>query len=273
FDGYVEAGSGTPEGDADPAVVAALREAQDRWRSSEPASYSYVVEMRDGSEDRAAEACPSGSVRVVVMDGQVSEATDLSNGCHPDLAAVPSVDDVFERAVALAGATDFSYELEPGGDRLLRFDAYDRSVDVSAHVSRPSPNTSPAIVGWADVGAAADVARARWAADPEPAYRLAVEVFGGRRPGGPFVATVRDGQVVDFDTLGDPELVPPYEPSINWATVERLYETIDRMRGRGRVIAVFDASGRHPANLWFDPAVNGIDDELVISAELEPLPA
>ncbi|HEY3485573.1 MAG TPA: DUF6174 domain-containing protein, partial [Ilumatobacteraceae bacterium] len=268
FGGGVVPGAGVPEGEPDPATVAALEGALDEWLANEPASYSYVVTSWDPQTRLECER--AFAFRVVVVDREPVEAVSTFDGCEADPSSLPSVDEVFANAIRLAGATDFTYEIDPTGPTPIGFNAYDRSVEASMRVTDVSPNTAPTIASWDGVGEAADEARARWAA-ADLDYEIAIRTGGGERMQFDVDAMVVDGEVVDLSVNGQSARADEYTAPWQPLTVDDVFELIDEMRGEGNVVAVFDETTGAPVALWFDPIVNAIDDELEVRVTVTPV--
>ena len=268
FGGSVVAGSGRPEGEPDPATVVALEQARQEWAAAAPDSYSFVVSGWD--RDTVLFCGRSNSVRVVVIDGAPTEAIGTDDGCRADPDAIATVDEVFARAIELAGATSFDFSVDPQGPEPIAFDASDRSVESSMRVIDVSENTAPAVVGWDDVTRSAQQHRQTWTSSPLD-HVLRIRTGGGERSRFDVDAVIVDGVVVELvvnDEPADPQSARSvWEP----VTVEDVFELIGELEGQGNVVAVFDPATGAPIDLSFDPSPSGIDDELKLSVDVTPL--
>jgi len=268
YGGSVDAGAGVPSGQPDPGVVQELRAAQEAWRDAEPAAYSMVLGGYSTSADTVFGAdCRPG--RVVVIDGTATEAVDTHNACRLDPTTVPTVDELFDAAIRVAGGEGFSYDVDPTGRSPLRFAVYDRSVETTVTVHTVSDNIVPAVIGWDEVGAAAAEGRRRWRQAALGSYQLTIDTGGGERNAYDVGARFVDGEQTMLEVNGkrtDPSTLElPWHPS----TVDHLFGLIEELAGEGNVVAVFDPETGHPTDVWFDPVINGIDDELEVHVAID----
>lgn len=265
FGTTIVAGAGVPEGEPDPEAVANIDAAEAAWNTLGLDSYSYLVSLYDRA--RSPDACNGTSARVVVEDGELVEAVGIQSGFNADFGCplqpsrVPSIAELFDRARELAGALSFSFSNDPENGTVLNFYASDRSVDVQIAVTRLSESTDRLVAGWDDVTAAASSARALWSSKAFD-HQVHISDSNGERKYFFITTTVVGGEVVevrDGDTVIDPTtLQQPWTPF----TVDGVFDLIASMEGQGNVAAVFDTETGAPINVWFDPILNGVDDEL-----------
>ncbi len=140
--------------------------------------------------DRSDGTCPSGgSIRVVVHDAVPTEAVNIYAGCELDPSTVPAVDEIFDLAIALAGATEFAVELYPDPATPITFRANDRSVSVAGSARSFSTEAQEALIGWEAVNAALDQAAAAWSGEPLADYDLTTTRMCFCPAVGPWTAT------------------------------------------------------------------------------------
>ncbi len=265
FGAPVAAGSDVPENDPDPALVAEIEEHQEQWRAAGIDDYTAVLSVYQGSY--SADECGKDTVlRVLVVDGLVIGATDIARYCEvTDLSSVPVVDDLFELALANAGAiTDpISYDQELG--YIQNFRAYDRSVDIGASVEVFLPRVMEAMIGTEQSLAAADAALAAWNASGIDDYAYTLDVICFCTISGRFQVTVNEGEVIEVTSAetGPVDLESPD----NFMTydVEGLFALIDDWGGGqapDNMLASFDPDIGYPVEIRIDSLTNAIDDEL-----------
>jgi hypothetical protein len=215
---------------------------------------------------RSSESVTAGSG---LPEGAPLEAVGTDDGCLVDPDAIATVDDVFARAIELAGATSFEFAVDPQGPEPISFNASDRSVEASMRVLDVSENTSAAVVGWDDVTRTAQQQRQIWTTVPFD-HELRIRTGGGERSRFDVDAVIVDAVVVELTINGEPadpaSSRSPWEP----ITVDDVFDLIDELAGQGSAVAVFDPTTGAPTDLSFDPVPNGIDDELQVSVDVIP---
>jgi len=265
FGPSVAAGAGVPEGEPDAEDLATIDDAEQSWSAIDDGSYSYLVSIYD--RNRPADGCPLTFARVVVEASTVREAIELQSGinaevgCRIEVDDVPTMAEFFDLARTMAGATTYSFTSDLTNGTVLNFSASDRSVEVEVRISGLSESTAPTILGWDDVSRTATTARALWLMQSFD-YELRIGDGAGERAYFDITSTVIGGKVVEVISNG--EVVDPASLSQPWTpyTVDGLFDLIAEMEGEGNVAAVFDSETGAPINLWFDPILNGDDDEL-----------
>lgn len=270
FGDPIEAGAATPEGDPDPADVAAIDEAEAAWESAAGDAYSYVFSMYERN-DRS--ACGSATQRIVVTpDG--SEATLLDaprDSCDQSVSDIPTIPELFALARQVAGATEFDFRSNLDNGIVMSFYASDRIVEIQANVSRFSSSTAPTIVGWDDVRRAADTAATTWAAEPID-RTTRIQIGGGERAHYDLTTTEVDGDVTEVrngaDVIDAGSLEQPWNPY----TVDGAFDLIRELDGQGHVAAVFEPDTGVPSALYFDPLPEAIDDELTLHIQVTDIP-
>ncbi|MDW3213712.1 MAG: hypothetical protein R8G01_06945 [Ilumatobacteraceae bacterium] len=266
----IEAGAAMPEGDPDPAHLAAIDEAEAAWNAVAGDSYSYVFSMFD----RNRSACATPTQRVVVTAAGV-EATSLDApkfSCESAARAVPTIPELFALARQVAGATDFDFRSNLDSGIVMSFYASDRSVEVQVNVRRYSASTAPTVAGWEAVGVAADAAAATWATAPDDRITR-IQIGGGERARYDLTTTEVGGRVVEVRNGAEP--IDPTTLDQPWSpyTIDGVFALLDELDGQGHVVAVFDPVTGAPSDLYFDPMPDAIDDELSLQVAVASLGA
>ena len=255
----VVAGAAVPERSADPAVLAAIDAAGERWTEAGLTSYSFAVQVMDrrmftdaGGTDR----CGVGTVRVVVDDGEVVQARDLSHDCDVPPSDVPTIDGLFDVARANAGALQGAPAFDDEYGYLTNFYANDRSVEVTIYVDEFVDFAAPLDLG--DRQTASDDAKARWAAAGPDDYTATVEVRCSCDWVGTFEVVVENG-TVDTSIVESPDGEVLDIPDV---TVDGLFETLVQHIDDESIHWAFHPELGYPVAARLDPEIEATDDEL-----------
>ncbi len=116
FGGSVVAGGDEPEGEPDPVAVEEIEAERRKWAAQRPPVYTATLTQYDGQSGEYGPAeCQDGELTVVVEDGEPVSAVNSAQGCTVDLAVddVPTIDDLFDRALTASAAVSHTHELDP----------------------------------------------------------------------------------------------------------------------------------------------------------------
>jgi hypothetical protein len=270
FGGSIVAGTDTPENPADPAVLAEIDANRRIWESKRPESYTAIVTVF--ADRQPTNACGgSTSVRLVVENGDLTEAVDLRRLCRvSDLDFVYTVEDVFSVATEAAGAVEGEIVFDEDYGFVTGFSAFDRSIEVNASVNLLAETAAPASLGTEASLAAVDDALRRWDAADIDSYTMTLDVECFCTIGGSYEVTVVDGRVETIRRLDDLN-GPPQSDSFDF-TVEGLLASLTSWSGAtpDSVIAGFHELG-YPVDIHIDAITNAVDDELTLFVKhLEP---
>lgn len=267
YDGSVEPGSGTPEGEADPAVVAAITEARARWEANGPEDWTATISFDHLGVERD-EDCPGYTVRVVVEAGEVVQAVDLDQACAVALDIVPTMDELFDHAEQVAGAVAEVPQVDPEFGFIVGLYASDRSVESSINIGEFVPRALPLTDGSRE---AIEAAQAAWEASGIVDYDVDFRALCFCAYAGQMLYEVRDGAIASYRTgeefFGSPEAAEDFLRTVPMMFAEIL-EVHDREGGR--VLVAFDPELHHPVAVYLDPIINAIDDELRYTAAVVP---
>ncbi|MDP9495221.1 MAG: DUF6174 domain-containing protein, partial [Actinomycetota bacterium] len=158
----VPAGSGVPEGEPDPALVAQIEEQRAKWLAAGIDDYTAVISVY--TRIPQTEPCGGGSsIRVTVEDGIPTEAIDVMRFCTlEDPTTMHLIDDLFDLALTNAGAITDPIDFDPELGYIRSFYASDRSVETGAYVEVLHPRVVDAVVGTQQAMDAAAAAIATW---------------------------------------------------------------------------------------------------------------
>ncbi|MBY5164115.1 DUF6174 domain-containing protein [Salsipaludibacter albus] len=261
--GSIAPGGDLAEASADPEVLAELDDARARWEATEPPQWTATIAWSE--RDTVYGQCGAGPVRVVVVDGAVTEAVDLDADC--DVDDPPTITAVFDRAEEVAGAFEEppAFHDEYGFPTWLS--AWDRSVQVELGVSDFVPVARP--LGDAPPDEALAEARARWDAAGIDDYTMVVDpqCFCGFY--GEVEVEVVDGEVVEVRP-SEPEVSADDYQGID-LTVEGIFADIDDTIATGMAAVAYDPDLGYPTSADLDPMPDAVDDEITyLVTSLEP---
>jgi len=272
FGPLIEAGAAVPEGEPDPADLDAIDQAEIAWSTLAVDSYSYLLSLYDRNAQRS--QCASSTQRIVVIDGEIAEATSISAppfACEQSPGEVPSIAELFDLARQVAGATDFDFRSNLDNGTVMNFYASDRSIETQVHVLRWTESTAPTVVGWDSASQAAQAAADRWASAPRD-RTTRVQIGGGERAHYNLTTIEVDGEVVEVrngeDVIDPKTLNQPWTPF----TVDGVFDLIEELSSQGHVVAVFDPQTGAPTYLFFDPMPEVVDDELSVRIAVTSTP-
>ncbi len=275
FGGSVSPGSVEPEGEPDPADVAAIEAGRDRWSQSGIDTYTATIRTyAESGRDETACGAAGWPVRLVVEAGVVSDAVNMELGCRVDTASVLTIDDLFDMAIIAAGAADeHDYELDPEWGFPRWFYGYDRSIEIDGSVDEFTPRATRLLI-HDEIPQQIDELRAQWLAAGIADYAFVLEwrCFCGPEVTGPFLITVSDGTPESISRVDGESLNPDFTPALP-ATIDELFDMIVSSVGDSDlVVAGFDTEAGYPTGVFIDEITNAVDDELtLILTDLEPL--
>lgn len=263
FDGSVRPGDDGPERAPDPAMVARIDDARDRWARMEPVAWTAIIQLWE--RGMVATECGNGRVRTVVRDGQVVEAFDLDAEC--DVAEPATMDDLFDRAEQVSGAVEEGPTLDAQYGWIEELWASDRSLDSSITVTDFAPQAQP--IARDPQVAALDDARRRWQQARIDDYRLVVDVQCFCGFSGPVDVEVVDGEVVDLVPRDPASRAQDYSwPDL---TIDRMFAAIAEADESGEVDVSYDPDLGYPTWAFLDYLPEGQDDELgYVVSRMEP---
>jgi len=259
YGGSVVAGSGRPESEAAPEVLAEIDEAERTWQANRPDSYTATLNIYDRLME--GDRCGNGAVRVTVQDGAVIQARDLSRHCDLPLDIAPTVDGLFAIARKAAGALQGPIEYDQTYGHIRGFAAIDRAVEVDVWVDVFVPDAFPLAL---DPAEALSTARTLWADSNITGYTATIDVRCFCDVAGPYEVTIEDGQVAE----SSPQ-------ALDWApaAVEEFFAVIESNLGADFIEVAFHPDWGYPVVARIDPDANGNDDEIdYFIHQLTPLP-
>lgn len=264
YGGSVLAGSGLPEGTADPAVLADIDEAEARWQAQGPDTYTATISY--DSRSTRIPNCGSGPIRTVVVDGIVTEAWDIRYDC-PFVGREPfTIENLFRLARNAAGAGVEHLVVNPELGYIEGFYAADRSVEISLGVTEFVPFAAPRSEG--DRSIEVKAALARWEAADIDSYTATIEMRCFCPLGGRYEVTVKDHIITEWST--DSGIGPQpgdHEPP----TIDTIFATLAQSLDADRLQMSFHPELGYPNDARIDPDINTIDDELdYFVLEFEP---
>jgi hypothetical protein len=264
YDGSVVAGAAVSEREGDPADIARIEAGRERWDDVEPDEYAYTVHAWDRFTE--ARTCGEGELRISVIGGEVSSVRDLTHGCDLDKAGAILLDDLFDRAIAAAGAVEV-LEIDPDWGFVAGFYGHDRSIDLDVSVYDFSTNVGvPATSD--DARTQLQEARQRWEDAGITSYVVTVDprCFCGFE--GPYTVTVVDEVVTDVVGPSADSVIPD---DID-LTIDGIFDQISILAYGDRVEATFDEELGYPLTAYLDPDLDTADDELTfVVSNLLPL--
>jgi len=176
---------------------------------------------------------------------------------------VPVIDDLFEMALANAGAIQDPIEYDELGF-IRSFYASDRSVEAGAYVEMFQPRLIKAVVGTEQALDAAAAAMATWEAAGIDAYTFQLDVICFCTISGRFQVKVEDGEAVEVTSESGPvDLAAP--DSFMEYNVEGLFALLSDWGGGhspDSMLASFDQDFGYPVEIRIDSIHNAVDDEL-----------
>lgn len=239
---------------ADPADLAAIDAAEERWDAARLDTYTLTASVSRPAEAvrEPTDRCGMGTIRVVVDTGTVVQARDVDHHCDvaPDDAPIP--DDLFGLAREYAGALVAPPVFDPTYGFVQEYWASDRSVEVSIWIEEFSTRALPLAAGNPRDELAR--ARARWRAAGVDDYDAIVEVRCDCSVPGPFTVTVRGGRI----TSEVPAPLTWIEPSVDGLFEHAARERLDD----DGIELAFDPALGYPVALRFDGEDTIVDDEL-----------
>ena len=170
----VPAGSGVPEAEPDPALIAQIEEQRATWLAAGIDDYTAVISTYR-RQDVLSDGCgmSGAQLRVTVVDGMATQAIDVMRFCAvDDPSTILLIDDLFDLAIANAGAITDPIEFDPELGYVRSFYASDRSVDTGANVEMFQPLIIDAVVGTEQALDAAEEAMATWEAAADRGLHL-----------------------------------------------------------------------------------------------------
>ncbi len=263
----VTAGSGTPETPADPDVVAGIDEARVVWETAGIDDYTAVITVHDGRAEYSDECGSNTSIRVVVVDGVITEAIDLGRFCQvEDTSGIRLIDDLFDMAVTYAGGIGEPIVFDETYGFPSYFYATDRSVDVGAAVQMFAPTPMPAVVGTDEALAEAAEARARWDEAGITDYEFDLDVSCFCTIAGRFHVVVEDGEPVEVTSESGPVDITGFD--FLEFTIDGVFDLFTEWGGDSspdQVVAAFDPELGYPLDVRIDHILEAIDDELSVA--------
>jgi hypothetical protein len=263
----VTAGAETPETPADPAVIAGIEEARAVWESAGIDDYTAVITVHDGREGSGDECGSNTSIRVVVVDGVITQAIDLGRFCEiEDTSGIELIDDLFDMAVTYAGGIEEPIVFDETYGFPSYFYATDRSVDVGAAVQMLEPRPMPAVVGAIEALAEAAAARARWEEAGITDYEFDLDVTCFCTIAGRVHVVVEDGVPVEATSESGPVDTTGFD--FLEFTIDGVFDLFTEWGGDtspDQVVAAFDPELGYPLDVRIDHILEAIDDELSVA--------
>jgi hypothetical protein len=262
----VPAGSGVPEGEADPAVIAQIEEQRAKWLAAGIDDYTAVIstyQRGDGYSDGC--GAPGAQLRVTVVDGVATQAVDVMRFCAvDDLSMILLIDDLFDLTRANAGAITDPIDFDSELGFVRSFYASDRSVDTGAYVEMFQPLVIDPVVGTEESLQTAEEALATWEAAGIEDYSFQLDVICYCTISGRFQVTVENGEAVEVTTESGPVDLAAPDRFMDYE-IEGLFNLLSDWGGEqapDAVLASFDPETGYPIEVRIDSIRNAIDDEL-----------
>lgn len=255
----VLAGAAVPERSADPADLAEIDAAEQRWTEADLDAYSFAVRVMDRrvfADAGNTYRCGMGTVRFVVADGEVVQARDLSQGCDVPPSEAPTILGLFDVARSNAGALDGAPVFDDEYGYLTDFYANDRSVEVSIYVDEFVDFAAPLALD--DRQTALDDAIARWDTNGPDNYTVTVDVRCYCDSVGTFEITVENG-TVDTSIIESPDGEVRAQRDL---TIDGLLVTLTEHIDDESVHWAFHPEFGYPVTARLDPEIDATDDEL-----------
>lgn len=264
YDGSVVAGAAVSEREGDPADIERIEAGRAQWDDVEPDEYAYTVHAWDRFTE--ARTCGEGELRVSVVGGEVVSVRDLTHGCDLDPSDAIMLDDLFDRAIAAAGAVEV-LEIDPDWGFVAGFYGHDRSIDLDVSVYDFSTNAGLQATSD-DARTQLQEARQRWEDAGITSYVATVDLrcFCGFE--GPYRVTVVD-EVVTEVVGPNPDSQIPDDIDL---TIDGIFDQISLLAFGDRVELTFDEDLGYPLTAYLDPEIDTSDDELTfVVTDLVPL--
>jgi hypothetical protein len=262
----VTAGSGEPEETPNPALVDRLEEQRALWEASGIDDYTAVINVYVGNQQEIDDTCGHNtSIRVVVEDGAPVQAIDLQRFCEVDLGNLALIDDLFDLALANAGAISEPINFDQQYGFVRYFYATDRSVEAGVSVEMFQPRPVRGVVGSEGSMTAASEARDRWEQAGIDDYSFDLDVVCFCTIGGRFHVVVEDGVPVSVTQQGD--AIDPGQYDFIEFTVDGLFELAETWGGGlepDQMVAAFDPELGYPMDLRIDAISEAVDDEVTV---------
>jgi len=260
----VPAGSGVPEAEPDPALVAQIEEQRAKWIAAGIDDYTAVISVYS----RDSETGPCGgnsSIRVTVEDGIPTAAIDVMNFCKlDDPTTMLLIDDLFDLALANAGAITDPIDFDPELGYIRSFYASDRSVETGAYVEMLQPRVVDAVVGTQQAMDAATAGIATWQAAGIDDYTFQLDVICFCTISGRFQVTVEDGVATEATSESGPVDLTSPDRFMEY-NVEGLFALLSDWGGGQSpddMLASFDPELGYPVEVRIDSIRQAVDDEL-----------
>jgi hypothetical protein len=256
----------TTAGSTDPALVDRIEDQQAIWEASGIDDYTAVISVYDGNQQSSEDSCGANtSIRVVVEDGAPVEAIDLARFCELDPGDVTLIDDLFDLAMANAGALEEPINFDEEHGFVRYFFAGEGSVEVGVSVEMFQPRPIPAVVGNGPTVTETAAALDRWEQAGIEDYSFDLDVICFCTIGGRFHVVVEDGVPVSVTQQGDS--IDPGQYDFIEFTVEGLFElgaTWGGGRGPDQIVASFHPDLGYPIDLRVDAITEAVDDEVTV---------
>jgi len=247
FGGSVVPGAAGPESDPAPDIVDTIDAAQRQWEASGISDYAVVMAIGDGSPPLG-ECAETRLIRIVVVDGAVVQAVNVSEACEVDLDLVKSPQDLYEEARVFSGTDDFQVAFDPDTGFPFGFSGSDRSAAVSQFVVRFDLTTDLAVLGWDAVTSSLALGEELWIAAAISSYDFELDVVC-QSCGRTIVGSVRGDELtlVADGWPGEP-LVDGFPP----ARIEEQFSFLESYPPVNPVVAVFDSEYGYIRDVWLD---------------------
>ena len=264
----VVAGAGTPEQPGDPEIMAQIEGQRAIWEAAGIDDYTVVVNVYDASVEMFDSSCAVGaSTRIVVRAGQPVQAIDLRRFCEvDDMGGLPMVEDLFDLAIANAGALQEPINFDPVLGYIRYFYANDRSTDIGATIEMLEPRPIPAVNGSEPALAEGAEALARWDAAGIRDYSFDVDVICFCTISGRFHVVVKDGTPAEV-TMEDGNAVDIEHFDFFEFTIPGVFALIEEWNGGASpddVVAAFDPELGYPVDIRIDAISEAVDDEVTV---------
>ena len=258
FNGSVRPGGSEPESPADPAVLAALEEGRSQWTErGRDMDLTVSIHVQEGHEQTLWIDAPCGAwvQRHARSNGVLLQAFDTLLHCPIESAETHSIDELYEKAIAAAGAVLRPPRIDAETGALLEFVARDRSVALSVQIEIEARTALPLVID--DVGPIDDRI-AQWESLGWNNYDLTVT------NGAHFCLWCGPGVVeVRGDSITRPEDYPTWLP----ATAEQIFQHVRDTVASGpdRVLIIYDKETGLPRRITVDHSTEIMDDELTLT--------
>jgi hypothetical protein len=260
----VPAGSGVPEGEPDAALVAQIEEQRAKWIAAGIDDYTAVISVY--TRVPQTEPCGgSSSIRVTVEEGIPTEAIDVMRFCMlDDPTTMLLIDDLFDLALANAGAITDPIDFDPELGYIRSFYASDRSVETGAYVEVLQPRVIDAALGTGEAMEASAAAEDTWEASGVDDYTFQLDVICFCTISGRFQVTVANGVATEVSSDSGPVDLAAPDRFMEY-NVEGLFALVTDWGGgqsTDSMLASFDPELGYPVEVRIDSIHNAVDDEL-----------